>query len=202
MGLFGSSKKKQQFQFNLLPPPSPEELAEDIKRNRAFFYSITIPAISLIVAGLLFVLNALAVQATKSGWEQSVEVLRQNTSNPSNQFGVAKRVNGELKIKTDFISDPVRKSVDFELIFELVEFIFSSQRSATVTSYSRTEDGQFSVNVVSRREDDPANILEKFAENELISDEQLKNVQKVDGAYRFSVAFSVDALDVEAGGNG
>ncbi len=191
------SKVKEAFAFNLLPPKSKDEIEEEAKQKQATVYGVFAPMICIGVALFIFFLDRVFILPTKNGWIQAVDTLRTNLNNPYNEIGSLKKVNGELKTKTDFIAEPVQKNVDFSNIFKITDEVFAnSTYNAQPTSYGREDNGDFLVNAVSPNSNGPIEIYEKFKARDDVSNVNLRLVQKPEDStnYRFTISFLITAI--------
>lgn len=198
---FGNDKVKELFAFNLLPPKSKEEVKEEIKRKKTFAYSLTAPVLCIAISLILVLLNAIAAEPTRASWDDAVQKVRKEMADPNNGLGLLKIINGELKLKTDFIAEPVQKNVNFDEIFKITETIFQNTSSQSIpTSYGREDDGRFIVNAVSKSEGGPAEILKKFQSDPKIRDPRLSLVSKLDDTsdYGFTISFEINSLNLES----
>jgi|GEM_PF-6168419 len=182
------------FAFNLLPPKTKEEVKKDVKRKNMIFNSMLIPAAVLAVTSVMYLLNTLALDYTIAGWQDTNAIVTAELNDQNSDLGKAKTTNGELKIKTDYIADPVQKNVDYEQIFKVAEQIFdSNQTGSVITSYGREEAGVFTINAVSTSDQGPVEILGRFQTNDLVQSPSLRNVSKVKdtGKYQFTISFTI-----------
>lgn len=200
LAIFGIGKDTSNlFAFNLLPPKTKEELEEEAKRARMLTYAILSPVICLGLTLVLFLVNVGYVDNTENGWKRSVDGIKQELSNPNNALGILKTRNGELKVKTDFIADPIAKNVDFELVFQVTDAVFAANPSSVVTSYGRQDTGEFLVNATSRNSTGPSQILQAFKEQSQVVAADLKLVQKPADSndYRFTISFVMTNINLD-----
>ena len=192
--LFGNTTK-DIFAFNLIPPKSDKEIEEAAQQAKKIIYTVSLPALLIAFILVLAIVNYLFIVPTKNSWRAASDNLTSELNNPNNFLGELKVRNVELKLKTDFISDPVQKNVDFDRIFDVTGEVFRGNRTGTeITSYGREDNGRFVVNAVSTSEQGPAEIYTRFSQNSEIEDVDLRLVQKPVSSvqeYRFSLSFEI-----------
>lgn len=185
---------KEMFAFNLLPPLSKEELVK-IAKTKTFTVNASMVPLGVLAIFLLFVIvNMVIIEPVKAGWEKANNDVTSELSDPNSPIGEAKAINGELKIKTDFIAEPVKKNVDYTKVFQVAEEIFTDNTTGSeVTSYGRDDSGKFTVNAVSSSQKGPVEILERFQKNPLVDQPDLAQIGKTDGTeeYRFTISFLI-----------
>lgn len=184
------------FAFNLLPPKTKEEIADELKRKEATAYGALLPFITLVFAIVLFLINALSLDPSVKGWENALSNIKSELNNPNSFLGQLKVTNGELVIKTGFVAEPVQKNVDFNQIFEIRNAVFTNNSTGSVaTSYAREANGNFIQNATSTDKGGAAEIFNKFREQALVETEtvKLRNVtfSEEGKEYRFSISFEI-----------
>ncbi len=192
-GIFGLfSNKEYEFAFNLMPANTKATVKETAKRKKQIFTAIAVPLAFILLTILILLINLIPVALTRSGWQSAIGALESELADKTTILGRVKLINGELKIKTDFIVDPVGKNVDFKIIFNTVEEAFRSNASGSViTSYGRSDNGQFLVNATSTAESGPSEILSKFKAIEAVQSADIVTVNRATDPdqYRFTIGF-------------
>lgn len=194
--LLGINVVKELFAFNLLPPKTKEEIAEEMQRKRTNTYGVLLPVATLVIAVLLTLVNAILIEPSLNGWKTQVKAAEAELNDPNSFIGQLKATNGELVIKTDFVADPISRNINFNRIFEVRDAVFNNNTTGSVaTSYAREASGVFVVNAISSSRKGPEEILERFQQQEKVEagSVELRQVSfdASESEYRYSIGFII-----------
>lgn len=185
------------FAFNLLPPKSKAELEELALKKRNFVYAVMVPVACLVVAIILFAINSFGVIPTRDNWDNAVDTLAADLDNPNNEIGRLRVINGELIAKTEFITEPISQNVDFERVFSIAEQVFEAEQGLEITSYSREDDGTFTVRAATRDREGPVKVLDKLSTIEDVESAFFSsfNYNEEFDYYTFDISFKVEVIE-------
>lgn len=191
---FKSKKKLLLFQFNLLTPPSEQELKMLEERDNTILYSVTLISFGALV---FLILNLLQLSLIKPNLDKANETLAQ-IQKQEKTYERVKNKNGELYYKSLALEPLLDKDISILSLLNIADGISQLSSDIRILDYKRETSGTFTLAIRSRDIKQVESVVEKLGTYENVTAIYLKNVSYASiiqddptKYYRFSVSFNI-----------
>lgn len=172
------------FRFSLLPKKTKDEIEKEDTRSSGFLYSLVLVFFTVFVWVVINLLNIFLVQDNLDKWKD----IKVNNQKKIESYKIYRAENGELVIKTQILSEVVKKHLDPRVVFDLIDKrIKENTPNVQIVKYGRTSDGSFQVTGTTRDYKDINKLVMSFDEEGEIDDVRLSNVFFEENQYKFTI---------------
>jgi len=182
---------RTQFKFSLLPPKSSTEVELESERDNSVVYGVILIFISALIFFLLLLVQNYLVQPKLTENQATLTSVQSQKLS----FQSIQRLNGELFIKTKTLKPVLEKKVEPAEIFRVTTAITAANPNLVVTSYNRSESGEFVFQIAAASFDEVGTLLEIARDIEGVHDVSVKGSTQDtrNDVVRISLALFIDA---------
>jgi hypothetical protein len=133
----------KSYGFNLLPQKSKAIIRKEEKRDNFSVSTAVLPLTSVFIWLVLVLVNNLYIEASKRTWENSINLKKQLITGELAPILIK---NGEMVAKTNILAEVIKKDIQPEQLFVLIDQIYQKQDPTfKILGYARNSTGSFSV---------------------------------------------------------
>lgn len=187
-------KKLLAFQFNLLTPPTEQEIKMLEERDNTILYSVTLVSFGALV---FLVLNLFQLALIKPNLDRANDALA-TLQKQAKTYDRVKSKNGELYYKSLALEPLLDKDISILSLLDIADGISQVSPDIRILDYKREPSGTFTISIRTSSIDLIQSIVQKLGSNNSVDAIYLKSVSYTNSVqedptkyYRFNISFNI-----------